>query len=140
MKDWKTWKIVGFIALCICLNVCIKLVAVHFELPLWADSFGTALCACIAGPFCGALVGVTGNLAYCVVNNLSAAYALTSIALGVIVGIAARHKWFDHFYGFMKVMEQAQGKPSLQTRDYLYQNYGNTYYFEYFFLRDITYF
>ena len=46
----------------------------------------------------------------------------------------------DNFYGFMKVMEQAQGKPSLQTRDYLYQNYGNTYYFEYFFLRDITYF
>ena len=102
MKNWKTWQIVGFIALCICLNVCIKLLAVHFELPLWADSFGTALCACIAGPVCGALVGLTGNFAYCVVNNLSAAYALTSIALGVIVGIAARHKWFDQFYGFMK--------------------------------------
>ena len=46
----------------------------------------------------------------------------------------------DNFYGFMKIMEQAQGKPSIQTRDYLMQNYGNTYYFEYFFLRDITYY
>ncbi len=63
MKKWKTWQIVAFIALGVCLNVCIKLVAVHFELPLWADSFGTALCAYIAGPFCGAWVGVTGNLA-----------------------------------------------------------------------------
>ena len=46
----------------------------------------------------------------------------------------------DNFYGFMKIMEQAQGKPTMQTRDYLMQNYGNTYYFEYFFLKDITYF
>ena len=102
MENWKTRKIILFITLCVCLNVCGKLISVHFELPLWADSFGTVLCAYIAGPVCGAIVGLTGNLAYCVVSHLSAAYSLTSIALGIIVGIASKRKWFDHFYGFMK--------------------------------------
>ena len=42
------------------------------------------------------------------------------------------------FQGFMEMMKQYQGMP--QLRDYLYQRYGNTYYFEYFFLKDITYY
>ncbi len=102
MKKWKTWQIVLFVALCVCMNVGGKLVAVHFEWPVWADSFGTALCAYVAGPVCGAIVGCTGNLAYAMVNHLSLFYALTSIALGIIVGNAARKHWFDQFYGFMK--------------------------------------
>ena len=107
MKNWKTWKIILFIALCVCLNLGGKSLAVWLELPLWADSFGTALCAYIAGPVCGAIVGLTGNLSYCVINHLSAAYSLTSIALGIIIGIAARRKWFDRFYGFMKTASWA---------------------------------
>ncbi len=102
MKTWKSWQIVLFISMCVCLNIGGKLISVGFELPVWADSFGTALCAYVAGPVCGAMVGLTGNLAYSVVNHYSAAYALTSIALGIIVGIAANKKWFDQFYGFMK--------------------------------------
>ena len=107
MKNWKTWQIVAFIALCVTLNLGGKLFAVWLELPLWADSFGTALCAYIAGPFCGAVVGLTGNLSYCVINRLSAAYSITSIALGIIIGIAAKQKWFDRFYGFMKAASLA---------------------------------
>ena len=107
MKSWKTWKIVVFIALCVCLNLGCKMIATWLELPLWADSFGTALCACIAGPVCGAIVGVTGNLSYCVISHLSAAYSLTSIALGIIIGVAARRHWFDRFYGFMKAASLA---------------------------------
>ena len=102
MKRWKTWKIILFVAMCVCLNVGGKLLAVWLELPLWADAFGTALCAYVGGPVCGAIVGFTGNLAYCVVNQLSAAYSITSIALGIIVGIAAQKRWLDRFYGFMK--------------------------------------
>ena len=102
MNHWKTWKIILFVALCVILNVGGRLLSVWLNLPLWADSFGTALCAYVAGPVCGALVGLTGNLAYSVINSLSAAYSITSIALGVIVGIAARRQWFNQFYGFMK--------------------------------------
>ena len=107
MKDWKTWKIALFTTICVCLNVGGKFLAVSLELPLWADSFGTALCAYIAGPVCGAMVGLTGNLAYCVINRLSAAYSITNICLGIIIGIAARRKWFDRFYGFMKAASLA---------------------------------
>ena len=102
MKKWKTWQIVLFVLLCVSLNVGGRFLATGLELPLWLDSFGTALCACIGGPVCGAMVGLTGNLAYGMVRRLSMVYALTSIALGVIIGIAARRKWFDRFYGFMK--------------------------------------
>ncbi len=107
MKKWKVWQIALFIATCVCLNVGGKFLAVWLELPLWLDSFGTALCAYVAGPICAVMVGITGNLAYCVVNHLSAAYALTSIALGIILGIAAKKRWFDQFYGFMKAASWA---------------------------------
>ncbi|MBR5420900.1 MAG: HD domain-containing protein [Lachnospiraceae bacterium] len=107
MKKWKIWQIVLFTAMCVCLNIGGKFLSVWLELPLWLDSFGTALCAYIAGPFCGAMVGFTANLAYSVVNHLSAAYSLTSIALGIIIGIAARRKSFDQFYGFMKTASLA---------------------------------
>ena len=107
MKNWKTWKLVVFVAMCVALNILGKLFAVWLNLPLWIDSFGTALCAYALGPVCGAMVGVTGNLAYCVTNHLSAAYALTSIALGVIIGFAAQKHWFDSFYGFMKTASLA---------------------------------
>lgn len=107
MKDWKTSKIIAFIAMCVALNVLGRVLSVGLDLPLWLDSFGTALCACIAGPVCGAVVGVTGNLAYCVINRITALYSVTSIALGVILGIAAKQKWFDRFYGFMKAASLA---------------------------------
>ncbi len=90
MSNWKTWKIVLFIATCVCLNIGGKCVASWLGLPLWADSFGTAVCAYIGGPVCGAMVGLTGNIAYSMVNHLSAVYSITSIALGIIVGIAAQ--------------------------------------------------
>ncbi|MBR6158634.1 MAG: HD domain-containing protein [Lachnospiraceae bacterium] len=107
MKTWKTWKIVLFISLCVCLNLGGKFLAVWLELPLWADSFGTALCAYVGGPVCAAIVGITANIAYSVVNRLSTAYSITSIALAVIIGVAARQKWFDRFYGFMKAASLA---------------------------------
>ena len=102
MKNWKSWQIVLFVAMCVCLNIGGRMLSVWLSLPVWADSFGTALCAYIAGPLCGAMVGLSGNLAYSGINHISAAYSVTSLALGLIVGIAARKNWFDTFYGFMK--------------------------------------
>lgn len=107
MRKWNTLKIVLFVAACVCMNVGGKLLAVWLELPLWGDSFGTALCACVGGPVCGAIVGFTSNMAYCVVNRLSAAYSITNVALGIIIGIAVQKKWFDEFYGFMKAASLA---------------------------------
>ena len=44
------------------------------------------------------------------------------------------------FYEFMKLMQQYRKQPSNQLRQYLYDKYGDTYYFEYFFLGNITYY
>ncbi|MBO7402207.1 MAG: HD domain-containing protein [Lachnospiraceae bacterium] len=107
MKKWKIWQIVLFTVLCVCLIIGGRFLSVWLELPFWSDCFGTALSAYVGGPFCGAVVGLTGNLAYSVVNNFSAAYSLTSIALGIIVGIATHRKWFNEFYGFMKAASLA---------------------------------
>ncbi len=107
IKNWKPWKIVLCIAICVCLNVGGKFLSVWLELPLWGDSFGTVLSAYIGGPVCGALVGLTSNLAYCVINRLSAIYSITNIALGIIIGIASKRNWFDRFYGFMKAASLA---------------------------------
>ena len=102
MKKWKNWQIVLFIVLSVCLNLGGKFFSTWLELPVWLDSFGTVLCAYVCGPVCGAIVGVTGNLSYCLINRLSAAYSITSISMGIIVGIAAKYRWFDKFYGFMQ--------------------------------------
>ena len=102
MKKRKTLWTVIFVAVCVCMNLGGKFFARWLELPLWADSFGTVLCAYALGPICGAIVGVTGNLAYAVINPVSIMYSITSIALGIIVGFAAGKNWFDHLYGFMK--------------------------------------
>ena len=107
MRSWKIWKIVLFTALCVFLNVGGRLLAAWLEWPLWLDSFGTVLCAYVAGPVCAGIVGMTGNMAYGVINHLSVAYSLTSIALGVIVGITVRRRWFDTFYGAMKAASLA---------------------------------
>lgn len=102
MKKRKTLWTIIFVAVCVCMNLGGKFFATWLELPLWADSFGTVLCAYALGPICGAIVGVTGNLAYAVINPVSIMYSITSIALGIIVGFAAGKNWFDHLYGFMK--------------------------------------
>ena len=107
MKNRKTWQIIIFVVMCVGLNLGGKFFTAWLQLPLWADSFGTALGAYVMGPVCGAIIGVTGNLAYCVVNHLSAVYSMTSIAIGLIIGIGARRHWFDQFYGFMKAASLA---------------------------------
>ena len=46
----------------------------------------------------------------------------------------------ESFYDFMKHMQQLKKQPGNQIRQYLFDRYGDTYYFEFFFLRDITYY
>ena len=47
----------------------------------------------------------------------------------------------ESFYAFMNLMEQYRKAPNNpQFRQLLYERYGDTYYFEYFFLRGITYY
>ena len=46
----------------------------------------------------------------------------------------------ESLQGFMSLMSQYRKAPSNALRQSLYDHYGTTYYFEFFFLRDITYY
>jgi hypothetical protein len=73
-----------------------KLFAGVLKLPLWLDSIGTCLAAVLAGPIAGAICGAANNIIYgLTMDPISTVYALTNIAIGLVVGILA-HK------GFMK--------------------------------------
>ncbi len=93
MKRWKIWQISLFVIFCIMLNYWGRQLATTLSLPMWLDSFGTALSAYAGGPLVGAIVGVTGNLIEGMGDYVACIYSLISIALAVIVGFQARkHK------------------------------------------------
>ncbi len=73
------------------------------DAPLWLDSFGTVLCAYAGGPVCGAIVGVSSNLIYGTMYQMSFIYALTGAALGIIAGFGARRGKFKTLFGTMTV-------------------------------------
>ena len=63
--------------------------------PIWLDSVGTVLFAFLYGPVCGAMVGATFNLAAYMIYGYHWLYALISILIATVVGIAARRKKLD---------------------------------------------
>jgi len=65
-----------------------KLFAGVLKLPLWLDAIGTALASMMAGPIVGAIAGAINNIIYgLTMDPISLIYALTSIAIGITVGI-----------------------------------------------------
>ena len=46
----------------------------------------------------------------------------------------------ESFNGFMRLLQQFKKDPSPSNRMYILNYFGSTYYFEFFFLRDITYY
>ncbi len=67
-----------------------KLFAGVLKLPLWLDSIGTALASMLGGPIVGAISGAANNIIYgLTMDPISFVYALTSIAIGITVGIMA---------------------------------------------------
>jgi len=103
LKRWKSYQVVLFVLFCVILNVWGLMQAERWRLPLWLDSFGTVLCAYVGGPVCGSLVGVTSNVIHGMKDHISYAYALTSIAMGVIVGVGARKRMLNTVFGTMSM-------------------------------------
>ena len=106
-KNMKAPLFALFILFCIIVNFFFRLFAYQFQLPLWLDCFGTALCAYTAGPVCGGIVGMTGNLLFGMKNHVSSIYGLTGATVGVIVGFAAKKRKMDTLFGTMSVVSQA---------------------------------
>ena len=107
MKRWKIWQISLFVVFCMLINYGGRALASHYSLPLWLDAFGTALCAYAGGPVCGAIVGLTSNLIYGMMNGVSYIYALTNVAMGLIVGFWAQRKKLETIFDTMMVAANA---------------------------------
>ena len=77
---------------CIGINYLGKLFASVLKLPLWLDSIGTCLGAVLGGPIIGGICGAANNLIYGFTtgDSITLVYALTSLGIGVAVGIMAR--------------------------------------------------
>lgn len=77
---------------CIGINYLGKLFASVLKLPLWLDSIGTCIGAVLGGPVIGAICGAANNLIYGFTTGdaITLVYALTSLCIGVAVGIMAR--------------------------------------------------
>ena len=67
--------------------------------PIWLDSVGTVLAACLLGPWNGAIVGVTFNLIMYILYGVPWYYFLISILIAIITGFAYRKKYLDTLLG-----------------------------------------
>lgn len=87
------------IPVCIGINYLGKLFASVLKLPLWLDGIGTCIGAVLGGPVIGAIVGAANNVIYGLTtgDNITLIYALTSIGIGLAVGIMARLGFMESF-------------------------------------------
>lgn len=99
MEKRKSYQIALFVAMMIMINYFGKTVADTYSWPIWLDSVGTVIAAYVCDPFCGAVVGLTGNVIYGFQDPLSFLYGLTSVAIGISVGISAQKKFFESLFG-----------------------------------------
>ncbi|MDR1559747.1 MAG: ECF transporter S component [Clostridiales bacterium] len=74
-----------------------KLFAQLLKLPLWLDSIGTVLASMLAGPIIGALAGLINNIIYGFMDPVSFVYGITSVAIGVVVGLMARIGFLENW-------------------------------------------
>lgn len=87
------------IPVCIGINYLGKLFASVLKLPLWLDGIGTCIGATLGGPIIGAIVGAANNIIYGLTtgDNITLIYALTSVGIGLAVGIMARLGFMETF-------------------------------------------
>jgi energy-coupling factor transport system substrate-specific component len=88
------WNAACFVLIpaCIGINYLGKLFASVLKLPLWLDSIGTCIGGILGGPVIGGIAGAANNLIYGFTtgDSITLVYALTSLGIGVAVGIMAR--------------------------------------------------
>ena len=84
--------VIVLIPVCIGINFLGKFIAAQLKLPLWLDCIGTCVGGVLGGPVIGAICGAVNNLVYTITTGdvQSWPYFLTSIGIGLTVGIMAR--------------------------------------------------
>ncbi|MBE6002501.1 MAG: ECF transporter S component [Lachnospiraceae bacterium] len=91
--------VIVLIPACIGINYIGKLFAQVLKLPLWLDCIGTCIGAILGGPVIGGICGAANNLIYGFTtgDNITLVYALTSLFIGIAVGVMARLGFMENF-------------------------------------------
>ncbi|KLA47078.1 hypothetical protein [Ligilactobacillus ruminis] len=83
-----TPAVIGLIPAAVGINYVAKAFAEGLKLPVWLGSLGTFLASMLAGPIPGAISGFINNVIYgLTLSPVSTVYALTSIGIGIAVGV-----------------------------------------------------
>lgn len=96
MNKKSIWKVklntasLVLIPVAVGINYIGKLIIQTLKLPLWLGSIGTAISSILAGPIIGAISGAVNNIIYGLNDPMSIPYAITSVFIGVSIGILAR--------------------------------------------------
>lgn len=101
MQHKKNYEISLFVIGCILINCIGKYAAAEMQLPLWLDSFGTVCSAYALGPVCGGIVGAATNVIYGFSHPVSCIYAITNVALGILVGHCAARGYLQNLFRTM---------------------------------------
>lgn len=95
------WKItlspatITLIPVAVGINYVAKAFAEGLKLPVWLGSLGTFLASMLGGPLAGAISGFTNNIIYSLtLSPMSGVYSITSIAIGLTVGLLFARGWF----------------------------------------------
>ena len=99
MKKWKIPAFCGFVLICIAMNFYGSKFAGARNWPLWLDCTGTMLMGYFAGPFCGAVVGLTTNFLFYFYNGDPWYYCVVSISMGILMGFAGKREMLKTMFG-----------------------------------------
>ena len=103
---WIKGSLAGYVLLvlaCLAVNWGGDQIVSRLNWPVWLDSIGTVICSYVAGPFCGAVVGITTNLLGHILYGIPWFYAIVSVIIAIIVGFASRKRMLDHLLGTLSV-------------------------------------
>ena len=96
---WKIWLSTATMTLipaAVGINYVAKAFAEGLKLPVWLGTLGTFLASMLAGPVAGAISGFINNVIYgLTLSPVSTVYAITSIGIGIAVGVLHVKGWFS---------------------------------------------
>lgn len=102
IKRSSIWKIrlstatMTLIPAAVGINYVAKAFAEGLKLPVWLGTLGTFLASMLAGPVAGAISGFINNVIYgLTLSPVSTVYAITSIGIGIAVGVLHAKEWFS---------------------------------------------
>lgn len=102
-KLWRfKWDVTtaAMIAVAIGINYAGKMYAELLRIPLWLDCIGTSLVSVCGGPVVGMIAGAATNIIYgLTATPISMIYAITSMAVAIVVGVMAHYGMFKSLKG-----------------------------------------